>query len=52
MRARARTPAFLERGDATRAARSAFWLAFAMLDKPDQQAQASGWLARVAAAAR
>ncbi len=39
--------AFLERGDTRRAARSAFWLAFTMLDQPDQQAQASGWLARV-----
>ena len=38
--------AFLERGDTTRAARSAFWLAFIMLDQPGQQAQAAGWLAR------
>jgi len=37
---------FLERGETIRAARSAFWLAFAMLDKPSQQAQAGGWLAR------
>src|SRR5204862_754450 len=37
---------FLERGDTTRAARSAFWLAFIMLDQPNQQAQAAGWLAR------
>ena len=37
---------FLERGDTTRAARSAFWLAFSMLDQPNQQAQAAGWLAR------
>ena len=38
---------FLERGETIRAARSAFWMAFAILDKPGQQAQASGWLARV-----
>ncbi len=39
--------AFLERGDPIRAARSAFWLAFVLLDKPARQAQARGWLARV-----
>lgn len=47
--AEARTRAynrFLERGDPVRAARSAFWLAFTMLDKRDRQAEASGWLAR------
>ena len=38
---------YLERGETVRAARSAFWLAFAILDKPGQQAQAGGWLARV-----
>lgn len=37
---------FLEQGETIRAARSAFWLAFAILDKPSQQAQAGGWLAR------
>jgi DNA-binding CsgD family transcriptional regulator len=37
---------FLERGDAVRAARSAFWLVFALSDRPGQQAQAAGWLAR------
>jgi DNA-binding CsgD family transcriptional regulator len=37
---------FLERGEAICAARSAFWLAFAIIDKPDQRAQAGGWLAR------
>ena len=45
--ARARAHAgFLERGDPVRAARSAFWLAFALLDKPANRAQAGGWLAR------
>ena len=38
---------FLERGETIRAARSAFWLAFTLIDNPAQQAQASGWLARV-----
>jgi DNA-binding CsgD family transcriptional regulator len=38
--------AFLERGEPIRAARSAFWLAFTIVDKPDQRAQAAGWLAR------
>src|SRR5215831_8133116 len=37
---------FLERGDPVRAARSALWLAFTLLDKPRQRAQAAGWLAR------
>jgi DNA-binding CsgD family transcriptional regulator/tetratricopeptide (TPR) repeat protein len=37
---------FLERGDTIRAARSAFWLAFILLDRPAQQAQAAGWLGR------
>ena len=45
-RARAHA-AHLERGDMAAAARSAFWLAFVAIDKPDQQAAASGWLARV-----
>jgi DNA-binding CsgD family transcriptional regulator len=38
--------AFMERGDTIHAARSAFWLAFVMLDRPAQQAQAAGWLGR------
>jgi DNA-binding CsgD family transcriptional regulator len=38
--------AWLARGEVTRAARSAFWLAFALLDRPDLRAQAGGWLAR------
>jgi DNA-binding CsgD family transcriptional regulator len=47
IQARARAhAAFLERGDRRRAARNAFWLAFAMLDKPRSAAQAGGWLAR------
>jgi DNA-binding CsgD family transcriptional regulator len=37
---------FLERGVPIRAARSALWLAFTLLDKPRQRAQAAGWLAR------
>ncbi len=37
---------FLERGDVIRAARSAFWLVFALTDRPGQQAQAAGWFAR------
>jgi DNA-binding CsgD family transcriptional regulator len=45
--ARARAHAgFLERGQPVRAARSAFWLAFALTDKPATAAQAGGWLAR------
>ncbi len=44
-RTRAHT-AFLDRGETIRAARSAFWLAFSMLDHPDRQAHAMGWLAR------
>jgi DNA-binding CsgD family transcriptional regulator len=45
--ARARAHAgFLERGEPARAARSALWLAFTMIDQPRQRAQASGWLAR------
>jgi DNA-binding CsgD family transcriptional regulator len=38
--------AFVERGEPVRAARSAFWLGFALLDRPGQRAQAAGWLAR------
>jgi DNA-binding CsgD family transcriptional regulator/tetratricopeptide (TPR) repeat protein len=37
---------FAARGDAIGAARSAFWLAFALLERPGQQSQAAGWLAR------
>ena len=37
---------FLERGEPTRAARSALWLAFTMADQPRQRAQTGGWLAR------
>jgi DNA-binding CsgD family transcriptional regulator len=38
--------AFLARGEARRAARSAFWLAFTMMDRPAHRAQAAGWIAR------
>ena len=38
----------LAHGDVERAALSALWLAFVLLDEPGQQAAASGWLARVA----
>jgi DNA-binding CsgD family transcriptional regulator len=38
---------FLERGEPVRAARSAFWLIFTIWGKPDFQAQATGWQARV-----
>jgi hypothetical protein len=45
--ARARAHAgFLERGDPVGAARSAFWLGYALISVPSQQAQANGWLAR------
>jgi DNA-binding NarL/FixJ family response regulator len=44
-RARAHT-GFLERGDRDRAARSAFWLGYALISVPAQQAKANGWLAR------
>jgi DNA-binding CsgD family transcriptional regulator len=37
---------FLERGETIRAARSAFWLAFAIFDRPNQRAHVAGWLAR------
>jgi DNA-binding NarL/FixJ family response regulator len=37
---------FLERGDLMPAARSAFWLGYALLNAPSQQAQANGWLGR------
>src|SRR5262245_50625576 len=39
--------AYLQRGEPVRAARSAIWLAFSMIDTPGQQAQAGGWVARV-----
>jgi DNA-binding CsgD family transcriptional regulator len=38
--------AFLERAEPIRAACSAYWLAFTILERPDQRAQAAGWLAR------
>ena len=44
-RARAHA-AFVERSDPLRAARSAFWLGYALITVPAQQAQANGWLAR------
>jgi hypothetical protein len=37
---------FLERGDPIAAARSAFRLAFVLLERPSQRAQAAGWIAR------
>src|SRR5262249_62099201 len=43
--ARAHT-GYLQRGEPIRAARSAIWLSFAMIDTPGQQAQAGGWVAR------
>lgn len=36
----------LEQKDPIRAAASAFWLAFSIIDNPAQRAQAAGWLAR------
>jgi hypothetical protein len=45
VRARAHA-AFLDHGEPVRAARSAFWLAFMLLDRPSQRAQAGGWLSR------
>jgi ATP/maltotriose-dependent transcriptional regulator MalT len=45
--ARARAHAsFLESGDLIRAARSAFWLGYALISVPAQQAHANGWLSR------
>jgi DNA-binding CsgD family transcriptional regulator len=38
--------AHLERGDSVAAARSAFWLGFALQDRPARRAQAGGWVAR------
>jgi len=38
--------AYLERGEPVRAANSAFWLAFTLIEQPGQQAQAAGWFAR------
>jgi ATP/maltotriose-dependent transcriptional regulator MalT len=38
---------FLDRDDATRAARCAFWLAFGLLIQQGEQARSSGWLARI-----
>ena len=37
---------FLESGNIKRAAQSAFWLGFNMMEKPAHRAQAAGWLAR------
>src|SRR5215467_4232258 len=37
---------FLDRGEPVCAARSALWLAFTLVDKSRQRAQAAGWLAR------
>lgn len=45
VRARAHA-GFVERGDLVRAARSAFWLGYALISIPAQQAQGNGWLAR------
>ena len=45
--ARARAHAsFLERGELIHAARSAFWLGYALISDPGQRAHANGWLAR------
>ena len=44
-RARAHA-AFVERGDLVRAARSAFWLGYALISMPAQQSQGNGWFAR------
>ena len=45
--ARARAHAgFVERGNLVRAARSAFWLGYALINVPAQQSQGNGWLAR------
>ena len=38
--------ALIDRGDARRAAQSAFWIGFTMMDRPAHRAQAAGWLAR------
>lgn len=47
--ARARAHAsFVERRDLVGAARTAFWLAFTLYERPGQRAQAGGWLARAA----
>ena len=45
VRARAHA-GFVERGDLVRAARCAFWLGYALISVPAQQAQGNGWLAR------
>ena len=45
--ARARAHAsFVERGELIPAARSAFWLGYALISEPAQRAHANGWLAR------
>jgi DNA-binding NarL/FixJ family response regulator len=38
--------AYLERGEPIRAAATAIWLAFSLVDQPDQRAHAAGWFAR------
>lgn len=38
--------AYLERGESIRAAATAIWLAFTLIDQPDQRAHAAGWFAR------
>jgi DNA-binding CsgD family transcriptional regulator len=45
LRTRAHT-GFVSRGEMVRAAATAYWLAFAMLESPASRAQAGGWLAR------
>ena len=39
--------AYLTRVDITAAARCAFWQAFPLIERPDQQAAANGWLVRL-----
>jgi len=39
--------AFINSGEPVRAARSAFWFALTLLDRPSERAQAGGWLSRV-----
>ena len=45
VRARAHA-SFVERGDPVAAVRSAYWLFFALIDRPAHRAQAQAWLAR------
>ncbi len=37
---------FVDRGDLPRAARSAFWMMFALVDLPGRQSEAAGWFMR------